>query len=99
MKGTVMNRILMMVAVGFTCGTLSAADLPKARTNSIGIKLVAVPAGEFVMGTGNVPPTSREEWSERDWDEAPAHKVKITKPLLMGATEVTNKQYEEFDPE
>src|SRR5262249_38687350 len=33
------------------------------------------------------------------WDESPAHKVKITKLFYLGATEVTNAQYEQFDPE
>jgi formylglycine-generating enzyme required for sulfatase activity len=33
-----------------------------------------------------------------DFDEHPAHTVRITKPYYMGAFEVTNKQYELFDP-
>jgi formylglycine-generating enzyme required for sulfatase activity len=33
-----------------------------------------------------------------DFDEKPAHKVQITQPFYMGAFEVTNKQYEMFDP-
>ncbi|MHC4624625.1 MAG: formylglycine-generating enzyme family protein [Planctomycetota bacterium] len=33
-----------------------------------------------------------------DFDEKPAHKVEITRPFYMGAFEVTNKQYEMFDP-
>ncbi len=33
-----------------------------------------------------------------DWDERPAHKVTITKSFGMGLTEVTNAQYEQFDP-
>jgi formylglycine-generating enzyme required for sulfatase activity len=94
-----MNRFLIAVLVLAANCILAGADEPKGRTNSIGIRLVAVPAGEFIMGNSEAPPKSRDQWSERDWDESPAHKVKITKPFLMGATEVTNKQYEEFDPE
>jgi len=33
-----------------------------------------------------------------DWDERPAHKVRITKSFGMALTEVTNTQYEQFDP-
>lgn len=33
-----------------------------------------------------------------NFDERPAHRVFISKPLRMAATEVTNKQYEQFDP-
>src|SRR5262245_45623165 len=73
-----------------------AADPPV--TNSIGIKLVHIPAGEFIMGTGTEPPRSADQCAKRDYDEAPAHKVKITREYWMGATEVTNAQYEQFDP-
>lgn len=76
---------------------VSQAD--KAVTNSIGMKLVKIEPGEFVMGQGDAPPATRDEWISRDWDEAPAHKVKITRPFLMGATEVTNAQFEQFDAE
>src|SRR5262249_23485825 len=44
-------------------------------------------------------PTSREEWLQRDGDEAPVHTVKITQPFFLGAHEVTNIQYEQFDAE
>jgi hypothetical protein len=33
-----------------------------------------------------------------DYDERPVHSVTITKPFAMGMFEVTNKQYELFDP-
>jgi len=34
-----------------------------------------------------------------DFDEQPVHEVQITRPFYMGAYEVTNAQYEQFDPE
>lgn len=79
--------------------SLVAAETPEQRVNSLGMKLVAIEPGEFVMGAGELPPTTRDEWDERDWDEAPAHKVRISKAFLMSATEVTNAQYEQFDPQ
>jgi formylglycine-generating enzyme required for sulfatase activity len=48
--------------------------------------LVAVPGGEFTMGSKDGEP-----------DEAPPHKVRIS-PLAVGRFEVTNEDYERFDP-
>ncbi len=33
-----------------------------------------------------------------DYDERPVHPVRITQPFYLAATEVTNAQYEQFDP-
>src|SRR5436190_14256386 len=63
------------------------------------LQVVRIEPGEFVMGEGDAPPRTKEEWKLRDWDESPAHKVKITKAFQMGATEVTNVQFRAFDPE
>jgi formylglycine-generating enzyme required for sulfatase activity len=76
-----------------------AADPPPTVTNSVGMKLVRVAPGEFVMGTGTGSPRSLDNWARRDYDEAPAHKVKITREFYLGAIEVANAQYEQFDPE
>lgn len=51
--------------------------------------VVTIPAGSFYMGS--------DGWGE-DYDEAPVHKVIITKSFRMGKTEVTNAQYEAFRP-
>jgi formylglycine-generating enzyme required for sulfatase activity len=55
-------------------------------TNSIGMKLVYIPAGEFMMGS----PSSE---SLRGRDEGPQHRVKISKGFYIGQTEVTQAQY------
>jgi sulfatase modifying factor 1 len=57
--------------------------------NSPGIQWVKIPAGEFKMGS---------EGKGENADEAPAHEVRLTKSFLMSATEITNRQYELFDP-
>jgi formylglycine-generating enzyme required for sulfatase activity len=51
-------------------------------TNSVGITLRQIPAGSFAMGSedGNV-------------NEKPLHRVQITRPFYLGATEVTNAQW------
>jgi formylglycine-generating enzyme required for sulfatase activity len=72
-------------------------------TDSVGIDLVPIPAGHFLMGqdarqTDYRAPWRADEDQGGDWFDAPAHPVEISKPFLMGATEVTNAQYEQFDP-
>ena len=62
--------------------------IAKAQTELI--PTVEIPAGSFYMGTLG---------EEENYDEAPMHKVYISKPFRMGVTEVTNAQYEMFRPE
>ena len=68
-----------------------AAGYPAEREIEIGggqkLKLVLIPAGEFVMGSADGPP-----------DERPLRRVRIDKPFWMAATEITNEQYAVFDP-
>jgi len=70
----------------------------KTLVNSIGMKLARIEAGTFSMGTTEGAPRSRQEWLERDFDESPAHSVKIGQAFYLGVHEVTNAQYEAFDP-
>jgi serine/threonine protein kinase len=60
--------------------------LPRELENSIGMKLVAIPAGKFLMGS---PPDE----VNRDADEE-QHEVEITQPFYMGVYEVTQEEYE-----
>ena len=62
-------------------------DLPEDFTNSIGMKLKLIPAGEFLMGS----PESDEDAGD---SENPQHRVRITKPFYLGVTEVTQGQWE-----
>ncbi len=59
--------------------------------NSLNIEMLEVPSGSFLMGA--VP-----DDSDALWDEIPQHKVTITYPFLISATEISNQQYEQFDP-
>jgi formylglycine-generating enzyme required for sulfatase activity len=54
--------------------------------NSIKMKLVAIPAGSFTMG-------SPKDEEDRGEDEGPEHEVKISKPFFMGVHEVTQGQF------
>ncbi len=57
-------------------------------TNSVGIKMRLIPAGEFSMGAAQGD-------TEAFGDEVPQHKVRITRPFYIAATEVTQRQYEQ----
>lgn len=63
-----------------------ASKRPDPITNSIGMVLVHIPAGEFLMGTPDNDPS-------KAWDEIP-HRVRISKPFFMGKYEVTQSQYQ-----
>lgn len=87
---------------------LNAARLPTGPvyTNSIGMKLVRIEPGSFEMGfeqsAGGLPKellTAPGHFPNGDFDEHPRHKVDITKPFYMGVCEVSNAQFEMFDPE
>src|SRR5436309_7898097 len=94
------SRILAVVSVA-ALALLAPTDAHAAKEiiNSLGMKLIPIEPGEFTMGQGAAPPKDRAEWLTRDEDEAPAHKVKITTAFFLGIHEVTNAQYEKFDPE
>jgi formylglycine-generating enzyme required for sulfatase activity len=63
-----------------------AVEAPERITNSLGMTLVRIPAGKFLMGS----PDSDKDASS---DEKPQHRVRITRPFYLGATEVTQGQY------
>ena len=62
-----------------------AAAASATMTNSVGMKLVWIPPGEFMMGSPSSEPS-------RDDDEGPVHKVTITRGFWMGQYEVTQGQ-------
>ena len=68
-----------------TSVAVSSAE-QKTITNSIGMKFVFIPAGEFDMGA----PAGEKD---RDDDEGPVHHVKISNAFYMGKYEVTQKQW------
>jgi len=60
--------------------------LPVETTNSIGMKFVVIPPGEFMKG-------SPEDEPGRG-DNETLHKVTLTQPFQMGMHEVTQEQYQ-----
>jgi formylglycine-generating enzyme required for sulfatase activity len=102
--------LLALPIVLTSAGTAVNMPAGKEYTNSIGMRLVRIQAGEFMMGvnqtplpesvvgrTGNIKAVASWRLSG-DFDERPAHRVRISKPFYLGAFEVTNAQYERFDP-
>lgn len=61
---------------------------PGMITNSLGMRLVLIPAGEFVMGT-------RGNEDRSDVDDAP-HPVRITRPFYLGVHETTVGDFRAF---
>lgn len=74
--------LLALIIVG------QAAMASETFTNSIGLKMVSLDSGQFLMGSPE----------GGDFDERPAHRVIISQAFQIAATEVTNGQYEQFDP-
>jgi formylglycine-generating enzyme required for sulfatase activity len=71
-------------------------------TNSIGMKLILIPAGEFLMGSSaddvdevrRVSPVYPKAWFD---EEQPQHRVKITAWYYIGRTEVTQGQWRQVN--
>ena len=79
-------------------------NVPVVQTNSIGMKLVLIPPGEFDMGSTKEqverlleeakPQNAPAYYIERVRTELPKHRVKITRPFCLGMCEVTQGQYQ-----
>jgi formylglycine-generating enzyme required for sulfatase activity len=81
---------LLCILPAWSCG--KKAVKPQAKdsnivTNSIGMKLILIPPGEFMMG-------SPDSEKYRQSDEGPQHRVRISKGFYMSVTEVTQAQWQ-----
>lgn len=77
--------------------------LPAVLENSLGMKFVLVPAGEFLMGNDASPEALAKAYPRYQrsrlftlGDEAPVHRVRITRPFFLGQHEVTVGQFRKF---
>ena len=94
--------IVLLVAFGL-CGNVIAQTAEKTLTdtvaNSIGMRLVLIPAGEFMMGNRESAAELAKafDWPAGNFASAyPYHRVRITKPFYLGAYEVTVGQFRQF---
>jgi len=92
---------IVFLAIGLNSAE-AALSAGAEYTNSLGMKFVRIKPGTFLMGglQKSLPKdlAKRKFMDDGDPDEQPVHKVKISKPFYIGAYEVTNAQYEKFDP-
>ena len=104
------NRTLLQITIFLTSASTSlgagaAPEMPADSnyTNSIGMGFVRIEPGRFLMGFEGTPLakellTKKGHFRTGDFDEYPNRPVRITRPFYMGVYEVTNAQYERFDP-
>lgn len=80
-----------------------AVTAPERIVNTLGLTLLRIPRGEFLMGS-NEPiaqlekdyPLMERQRLEELRDEAPVHRVRITRDFYLGQTEVTVGQFRQF---
>jgi formylglycine-generating enzyme required for sulfatase activity len=107
MHGEQIARLAIIVAIGAVLNSSirheTWATEPKNIVNSIGMKLIEIPAGEFMMGaeedraeTLNIFPYYDPVCLD---SELPRHRVRITKSFYMGQFEVTVGQFQKFSNE
>jgi formylglycine-generating enzyme required for sulfatase activity len=92
--------VLAVTTVLASAQAVGAAE-PKTITNTLGMKLISVPAGEFTMGSEEersdtlkyFAPYCDPKWLD---GELPRHPVRITRPFYMGTYEVTLGDFQKF---
>ena len=95
-----MNVFLFLLCLA---ATAFAQPLAPLLENSLGMKLVLIPAGEFMMGNHETAQAMQSSYPQLDskrlealQDEKPLHKVRISRAFYMGQTEVTVGQFARF---
>jgi sulfatase modifying factor 1 len=89
----------------FVLAVLSPIVDGGAYSTSTGIEMVQISPGRFTMGQDNprqtdyMHPVAADKDRGADWDEFPMRETEISKPFFMSAAEITNAQYEAFDPD
>ena len=72
-------------------------SIRNVATNSIGMKLALIPAGEFKMGSLQTVISLDGAYAgssiSSDKDEHPIHRVRITQPFYLGVYEVTCQEF------
>jgi len=75
----------------------AGTDKGNVIVNSIGMKLTLIPAGEFMMGSdGTDRDAFEDEFLDRAAGKKEKHRVRITRPVHLGVTEVTRGQFRRF---
>ena len=77
---------IITLALSLLTAPIAVQDTAGTGLNSIGMKMIAVEPGVFLMGSAGIG---------MNYDEAPAHTVTIPEMFRISATEVTNRQFED----
>jgi formylglycine-generating enzyme required for sulfatase activity len=111
-----MSLRLLFVLAALSLASCSITEEPPSKEaghelkvieNSLGMRLVLIPAGDFLMGRGETSEQLKQTFPQygksRDGndrlelaDELPQHKVRITRPFYLGQYEVTVGQFRQF---
>lgn len=86
------------------CASVAAEPPPTPHLeNSLGMRFVRVPAGSFMMGHAENADTWARDYPQyppdrfaKLFDEAPVHRVRITRDFYLGQHEVTVGQFRRF---
>lgn len=83
--------------------SLPPLTAPHVIENSLGMKFVRLPAGEFLMGSNESPEALARDYPSYERkrfvelvDEAPVHRVRISRSFYLGQHEVTVGQFRQF---
>jgi sulfatase modifying factor 1 len=97
------RTLLMLMAALTSTGIIDAAELAsKTLDNSLGMKFVLIPAGQFMMGSGDSGEVLTKAYPAYGHkppyydDELPQHRVRITRPYYFSQYETTNGQFRQF---
>jgi formylglycine-generating enzyme required for sulfatase activity len=103
MRTAAASLVLAGLMISPLCMAEPMETSAKSIRNSLGMPFVLIPAGEFLMGSDEPPqalagayPQYEQERFRKLGDEAPVHKVRITRPFYLGQTEVTVAQFRRF---
>ena len=95
--------LLLAVSVMLGCATLPVSEPLHIIENSLGMKFVQVPAGEFLMGRSESTDSLAQDYPQYPaerlallTDETPAHRVVLSRDFFMGQHEVTVGQFRAF---
>ncbi len=92
-----------ILALAAMRAAVAETPVPPVMENSLGMRFVRIPAGEFVMGSDEAPESLARAFPGYDparfrqlADEAPRHRVRITRAFYLGQHEVTVGQFRRF---
>ena len=100
MRSTVLPWLLAPLALAAQAPDPAPEQAPEpgtVRLDARGVAQVWVPAGSFVMGTGDQVPVEPPAWAARELaSERPPHAVEITQGFWLDRTEVTIRSFAAF---